>query len=432
MRSIKVVLIGAGSNSFGAGTINGLLASRPLREHTSLTVSLVDTSEPALDKMLRYGQAVSAFRGSSAVLEATTDRAQALPGADIVITSVSVRRNELWRQDFLIPLAYGFVHPTGECGGPGAAFHTLRSLKLVVPIARDMERLCPGAHLLNFTNPESRVCLACSLLTSVPTVGLCHGFHSTYHLVARVLDREPDGLELDLGGLNHFHWVLGIRDRATGEDVMTEFERRMGEGATPVPPLTRFLYDTFGRLPFPSDDHIGEYVQYGYQWLGPHHLQYAAAVEAGGEGVNVDWVRAVADGAVEVTEEIAGPSGEIAVPITEDLALDTGTRRPSVNVPNRGLAVANLPEDAVVEVPATVDARGVHPVPVAELPEPIAALCSLQVSIQKLLVEAYRTGSKDALLQALLLEPVVTDTRRAREMMDEMLRTQREWLPELI
>jgi alpha-galactosidase len=296
-----------------------------------------------------------------------------------------------------------------------------------------MQRLCPDAHLLNFTNPESRVCLACSLLTSVPTVGLCHGFHSTYDLVARILGRPADALELDLGGLNHFHWVLAIRDAGTREDLMPEFARKLASDQTPLPPLTRFLAMTFGRLPFPSDDHIGEFVPFGYEWLGPHYLHYQAAVEAGGgEGIRVDWVSAVADGEAPVTEQIAAPSGEIAVPIVEDITLDTKARRPSVNVTNHAGAVASLPDDAVVEVPATVDARGVHPVPVGHLPEPVAALCHLQVSIQRLLVEAYRSASKDALLQALLLEPVVNDTRQAREMMQEMLRAQREWLPELI
>ncbi|NPV45940.1 MAG: alpha-glucosidase/alpha-galactosidase [Armatimonadetes bacterium] len=434
MEPVKIVLIGAGSSSFGPGTINSLLAARDLLAHRSLHLVLVDTNEAALDRMSRYAAAIRAYRGLEVALEATTDRCEALPGADFVVTAVSVRRYELWREDFLVPLAYGFRHPYGECGGPGAAFHTLRSLHLIIPIARDMERLCPDAWLLNFTNPESRVCQGVSQLTQVRSAGLCHGFHSTYQTVAEVLGRPAEGLELDLGGLNHFHWVLGIRDRATGQDLLPEFERAMSQGGSGnLPPLTRFLYETFGRLPFPSDDHIGEYLRFGYEFLGPHYLQYEARVEAGAawENAPAQVVSSIADGTRAVTEELAAPSGELVAPLITDIMLNTGARRESVNVPNVGPAIANLPTDAVVEVPATADADGIHPAPVGPLPEPVAALCQTQVAIQKLLVEAYATGSRQALLQALLLEPTVDDTRRCRQMMDEMLRRQQPYLPEL-
>lgn len=434
MAAVKIVLIGAGSNSFGPGTINSLLAAQDLLAHRPLRLVLVDTDEPALDRMARYAEAIRAYRGPGVALEATTDRTAVLPGADFVVTAVSVRRYELWREDFLVPLAYGFRHPYGECGGPGAAFHTLRSLHLVIPIARDMERLCPEAWLLNFTNPESRVCQGVSQLTRVRSAGLCHGFHSTYQAVGEVLGRPADSLELDLGGLNHFHWVLAIRDRATGDDLLPEFARTMSQGGgDSLPPLTRFLYATFGRLPFPSDDHVGEYLRFGYEFLGPHYLQYEARVEAGAawENAPAQVVSSIADGSRPVTEELAAPSGELVAPLITDIVLNTGARRESANVPNSGPAIPNLPDDAVVEVPVTADAAGIHPVSVGPLPEPVAALCQTQIAIQKLLVEAYGTGSKQALLQALLLEPTVDDIGRCRQMMDEMLRRQAPYLPEL-
>lgn len=430
MNSCRVVLIGAGSNSFGPGSINSLLGA-PELQGLDLELALVDTSLAALERMQAYAEAIRAFRQSPARITATLNREEALPGADFVVTAVSVKRYELWRQDFLVPLAFGFQHPYGECGGPGAAFHTLRSLHQVVPIARDVERLCPEAWLLNFTNPESRVCLGITSLTQVRAAGLCHGFHSTYQAVGRVLDRPAEDLELDLGGLNHFHWVLGVRDRA-GADLLPEFDRRLAAGAE-VPPLTRYLYDTFGRFPFPSDDHIGEYLPFGYEWLGPHYLEYEARVLAGqpSDGAPAQRVRAIAEGSLAVTEDLAAPSSELLAPLIADFVTDSGCRREAVNVPNTSLAVPNLPADCVVEVPVTADAAGLHPVAMPALPEPIAALCQLQVAIQKLLVEAYATGRKQPLLQALLLEPTVDHTGRAQQMMEEMLRAQAAYLPEL-
>ncbi|MHB8278402.1 MAG: family 4 glycosyl hydrolase [Candidatus Humimicrobiaceae bacterium] len=85
------------------------------------------------------------------------------------------KRFDLWGKDYYIPAAFGFRHIFGENGGPGAAFHALRSLNLMMPICKDIEKICPKALLINFTNPESRVCLGISKITKVKNVGLCHG-----------------------------------------------------------------------------------------------------------------------------------------------------------------------------------------------------------------------------------------------------------------
>lgn len=432
MDELRVVLIGAGSNSFGPGTINSLLAAQELEE-AGLSLVLVDTNPAALERMLAYARVVRDFRGCEVAIEGTTDRTEALPGARFVVTAVSVRRFELWRQDFLIPPAYGFQHVSGECGGPGAAFHTLRSLKLVVPIARDMERLCPGAWLLNFTNPESRVCLGVTRLTGVRAIGLCHGFHTTHATVARLLGRLLEALQIDIGGINHFHFVLGVRDRDGGEDLLPALRRTLADGAGDLPPFARSLYDSFGVLPFPSDAHLAEFVHFGYESVGPHFLTYERhwQAAAGPDSQRAQRLMAVMAGEAPVTEEIAAPSNELVAPIIADAVLNRGAREESVNVPNIGGAVANLPEEAVVEVPATIDAAGVHPIAVGTLPEGLAALCRLQLSIQELLVRAYADASREALLQALLLEPAVTHAGRARQMIDEFLARQADVLPEL-
>ena len=132
-----------------------------------------------------------------------------------------------------------------------------------------------------------------------------------------------------------------------------------------------------------------------------------------------------------LTEGMASGAGELAVPIICDVVFDRKGRQLSVNVPNDGFAVSNLPEDAIVEVPAIVDAGGVHPVLVGPLPEAIAAMCRVQISIQNLLVEAYRERSRKLLLQALLLEPTVDDATQATDMMKTMLRMQKGYLPEM-
>ena len=175
MKQTKVVVIGAGSTAFGRSTLADLLACEELNRKAELTVVLVDVDEVAVDRMHRFAQALKEYHGATAQVRATVDRREALPGADYVISAVSARRLDLWEQDFLVPAAFGFPQVFGECGGPGGDFHALRSIHLTMPICQDMEQLCPQALLLNFTNPESRVCLAVNTLTAVRAVGLCHG-----------------------------------------------------------------------------------------------------------------------------------------------------------------------------------------------------------------------------------------------------------------
>ncbi len=274
MKQVKVVLVGAGSLTFGRGTIADLLASEELNTDAELTIVLVDIDEVALDRMYRFAQVLKEHYGATARIEATVDRREALPDADYVITAVARKRLELWQQDFHVPLSYGFRHIYGENGGPGATFHTLRSIHRTMPIIRDVEQLCPEALVLNFTNPESRVCLAISQLTKVRAVGLCDGPIATLRKVGEVLDKPVDEVELTCGGINHFHWVLAIKDARDGTDLLPTFRKRMKEQQWGLGPLARYLYDTFGLLTYPSESHPGEYIGFAYDLAGPRFENY--------------------------------------------------------------------------------------------------------------------------------------------------------------
>jgi len=451
LKKIRVVLIGAGSRSFGRGAIADLLSSKELRD-TNLTISLVDIDESALDRMFRFAQQLKEYRNSNAEIEATTDRCEALKGANHVITAVAIRRAELWERDFYTPLSFGFKHVEGETAGPGAAFHTLRSLNLMIPIARDMEKICPEALLINYTNPESRVCLGVNMLTNIRVVGLCHGAFATLNKVAQILGRRREQIDIIIAGINHFHWVLEIHDKTTGEDLHPEFHRGIKKSNVEVEPLAKIMYETFGLLPFPVDNHIGEYVQFAYDVTGPLYrwgsgdLSYKPRPEEREKSIEylkstygdvileehppVERVQRVAEGKEPMTEQLAHPSGELGVPIICDIEFDRKRQELSVNIPNDDYAISNLPEDAIVEIPAVVDANGIHPVKVGPLPEPIAAMCRKQISIQKLLVEAYAQRSKKLLLQAIAIDPTVESIPRAKRLIDLMLRIQSDFIPE--
>jgi alpha-galactosidase len=433
VKKIKIVVIGAGSRNFGRKTIVDLLSSDELKE-TDLTVSLVDVDETALNRMFRFAQMVKEYRDSSAEIEATTDRRQALKGADYVITAVARKRYELWDRDFFLPFSFGFKHNLGENGGPGAAFHTLRSLHLMIPIARDMEELCPDALFLTYTNPVSRVCMGLEMLTSIRFVGLCNAGFATLEKVAQILDRQMADIEIDIGGFNHFHWLINVRDKATGKDLYPELRRRIAQSDVDLGPFTRMMYETFGILPFPADVHIGEYVQFAYEVTGPYFhdpvLTRWRNKMLGLDYGEVDLIQRVVEGK-EPISELAKSSDSLPIRIICDIEFDRKSQDLFVNVPNEDFAIPNLPEDAIVEIRAMTDARGVHPMKVGPLPEAIAAMCRTQISIQKLMVEAYAQRSKKLLLQALAIDPTVDSIPRAQKLVDKMLSTQKGFLPDL-
>lgn len=453
-QKLKIVLIGAGSASFGRGTIADLMASEELREF-DLTVKLVDIDKAALNRMHKLAELLKEHYRSKAKIEGTTDRREALPEANYVIVSVARNRWQLWQKDFYIPAAYGFCQTFGENGGPGAAFHTLRSLHLMIPIAQDMEKLCPDALLINFTNPESRVCLGVNKLTRIRSVGLCHGAFATLEVISRVLGRHEKEIDLTIGGINHFHWALQIRSRSDGKDLYPELHQRMKQSGWGLAPFIRRMYELFGLLTYPAPSHPGEFVSFGYEIAGPLLLKWGVGEVSHRLGAKAAehiyymegktnrpsyelWsleqakrIQRVAEGKDPLAEEFTQPTRELAIPIICDIELNRKRKELSVNVANEGLSISNLPEDAVVEVPAMVDAEGIRPVKVGPLPAALAAICRHQASIQNILIEAYRERSKKLLLHALIIDPIVDSADRAEQMMEDMLKVEAGYLPEL-
>jgi alpha-galactosidase len=430
----KIVLIGAGSVSFGPSTLRDLFAQR--EQLRGSTVSLVDINPEGLHLMAAVAKQMNEAAGRPFVIQATTDRTQALPGAGFVIISIAVKRNERWRLDFEIPLKHGVKQVLGENGGPGGLFHAMRNIPVVLDICRDIEHLCPQALVLNFTNPEGRICLAATRYTGLQFVGLCHGIGMAQDAIGQVLGVPPDEIDAKAGGLNHFNWILDLRRRGTGEDLYPALKRRLAEN--PVDraqigdygfgiKLTRYLMDLYGYWPLPSDDHIGEYLSYAWEYCGLEGYDFDAA-DRGGERL-YGILRAVASGEQPVDQYLDMPSGERALPIIAGVLGHTHQYELAVNVPNAGL-IPNLPEWAIVEVPAVVDATGVHGMPVGPLPEPIAAMCRTQIAVIDRMVEAAVHGDRDAALQALLLDPVVNSISQAEAILDEMLDVHRDFLPQ--
>ncbi|GGJ02652.1 alpha-glucosidase/alpha-galactosidase [Alicyclobacillus cellulosilyticus] len=430
MRPVKIVVIGAGSVSFGPGSLRDAMQMPELRGSQLI---LVDVDETNLELMTRLARRMNDEAGTGLIIEGTTDRRRALPEADFVITSVAVRRDELWRLDWEIPRRHGIRQVLGENGGPGGLSHALRNIPIILDICRDMEELCPNAYLINFSNPESRICMAVSKYTSIRTVGLCHGVFMGRDRVAEILGRRGEDLDVKAAGVNHLVWLLDIRDRHTGEDLyplLREKEAALPPDAPGIfgpDPLSRAMFRHFGYWPAPTDDHIGEYLPYAWELTGLEGYDFAAADR------HRKWtwerIRRMAAGEEPLGDLLTKPSGELAFPIIRAITENRNEYVLAVNIPNRG-CITNLPSDAIVEVPALVSGFGVQGLTMGDLPPGIAALCSAQVHVQRLAVEAAVHGDRRLAMQALLVDPVVDSISAAEKTLAELLDVHAPYLPQ--
>jgi len=297
----------------------------------------------------------------------------------------------------------------------------------VLDIAHDMERLCPGALLINFSNPMSRICLALARHSGVPFVGLCHGIHNHRPRLARLMDADPLDIEPKAAGINHFTWILDLRSKSTGEDLYPRLRQAVRTYDPTYLPLDRYLFDKFGLFPSPCDDHPGEYLAWAWQFYGLKGYDFDVEVRAR----NDLWARIerILAGQEPIEPLLGNRSGERAVDIIRAIATNQPSYELAVNITNSG-HIANLPAGCIVEVPALVAAWGVKGLNVGELPEGCALLLRTQVGLQDLVVQAAVSGDRRVALEAMLADPVVQDAQAAERALDELLQLEAAYLPQ--
>ena len=456
----RIVVIGAGSASFGLNTLGALIGSPKLR---GAHLALVDRNADALELVHGLAARLNQEWGSGMILSSHTHHRKALPGADFVILSIEVSpREALWRQDYEIPLQYGVRQPYAENGGPGGFAHAARNIGPVMEIARDMETHCPEAWLINYTNPMARICDAVARYSRIRVVGLCHQIGAGYAMVGKALADElgievPKGftdthaspatiphfrkvvrqamerIDIQAAGLNHFTWMLGVHDRRTGADLYPLFRERWAALPPEFEPLTRRVFDAFGLFPIPGDSHLCEYLPWLSDPVTRPWEKYAIGLydwsywdQNRGEGYQTIEKMIAGDLPTDLLREA---DSEGALEMIENISFAGDHYHLAVNLPNSG-QIPNLPEGAIVETPGVVTGAGVHPVGVGPLPEAIAELCRREIAVTRLCVDAAVHGDRQAALQCLLLDPVITDMDVARQILDDYLENYREHLPQ--
>ena len=260
MRKRTLVLIGAGSAVFTRGLVADLIL-----EGSEWDVRLVDISAENLDVAYNLAKRMVESRKAPISLSKTTERKEALGGADAIVTTIAVGGRRGWEKDVLIPRKYGINQPVGDTIMPGGISRALRMIPQLVEIAADAGTMAPCAHFFNYSNPMAANCRAVHKATGVPVIGLCHGVPQTAKTMAELAGVPYESLAYTAVGINHLTWFLTFK--SNGADAFPKLKARLEEYAKmkDAPPLyadhlfSFEMMEIFGAFPAVLDRHICEF-----------------------------------------------------------------------------------------------------------------------------------------------------------------------------
>ena len=426
--SPTVVFLGAGSVVFTRQLLADLFRFADLPE---LRVVLHDIDPERLAVARGTAGQVAERFGRHPEVVATLDRREALDGADFVVDMVQVGGIDATRVDLQLPAEVGLRQTIGDTTGVGGVFRALRTFPFLSGVARDMAELCPGAMFLNYTNPMAMNVWWMSVVApQIRTVGLCHSVHWTVHGLCALVGVPMEGTHFRAAGVNHQAWLTEwSRD---GEDLYP----RLREVIAADPELDRRvrveIFRRIGYYPTETSEHSAEYLSWFLRsdaQVERYRLQPLEYLGISEENV-AEFERARTALAEGRPLELEEGAAEYAPQVIHSVL--TGTEREiHVNVVNDHL-IDNLPQGAVVEVPARLDGEGVHPVAYGSVPEAGAALNRDYLSVAGLAVQAARTGAPELVRQAVLVDPNASSTLTPEQiwtLCDRMTKAHADLLP---
>ena len=432
--SKKIAMIGAGSVVFCKTLLSDMMATPAL---AGAEYALMDPAETRLRRMEAFAKRMLKDNGIAGKVWATTNRREAIQDADFVVVMIQVGGVDAFALDYQIPMKFGVDQCIGDSLGPGGVFRGLRSVPVLLDIARDMEKHArPGAIMLQYANPMAGNCLALGKATNVPFVGLCHGVQTTLDLIAGYCGVPKEEISYVCGGINHMDWFLKLEHK--GRDLYPRLREVFEKPEYYKNEKVRGeVFRHFGYFMTESTGHLSEYVPWFRKNRKALEL-YCDEPSFGGEtGAYYKYCKALAEkyAAHDPLEfestKIASRSAEYCSYIVE--AVTTGRPfRFMGNVRNDGY-VANLPAGCCVEVPTFADDNGLHPVNIGSLPPQCAAACLTNINVQTLGAEAGLAGDTEHIVHAVALDPLaaaVCTLKEIRDMCSEILEAQRAWLPQ--
>jgi alpha-galactosidase len=423
-------------------------------------VVLHDLDAERMKLMQDLGTQIAARRGIAMTVDVQGDRRRAFAGADFVITAFSVGGFDSMQHDIEIPQRFGIRQPIGDSVGPGGILRALRSIPVLLDIARDIEAVAPDAWLVNVTNPLTALCRSVTRETNVKTVGLCNEWVGCSWILSLLFDCGMLDVDPILGGVNHYplatslriagdddgfvrlHALLGDPERAATERIWMDPPERAGwvkvssaDYWTKLDVIennrVRFeLFRRFGVLVGSGDHHSVEFMpsfvhsgnDYGRDWRVHHYGMPGHRRDADDD---VEYYEAMRD-APDVTRM---PSGELVAQLLDGIVTGKEQNLP-VNLPNAG-NVTNLDTGAVVEIMGVADASGVRGRDKTTVPGIMGEFLRRINVVQEWTVEAAIAGDRELVLEAMLADPIAAQLpyEQIIEMSDDMLTATARWLP---
>ncbi len=434
----KIAFIGAGSLGFTRGLVRDVLTFPLLKD---ATLALMDIDAERLDFAKRSVQRIVDMGHYPAKVVATMDRAEALKDADAVLVTILAGGTDVWRYDIEIPEKYGVDINIGDTRGPSGIFRALRTIPVMMDIVHDMERYCPDATMLNYTNPMAMLCRAMQRETKVRLTGLCHSVQGTAMMLADWIGAPYDEITYTCAGINHMAWYL--KYEWNGQDAyplirqaVTEKPEIYNEEIVRNEMFLHFDYYVTESSGHNSEynawfrkrpDLVEKYCIHGTGWNPGEHayiLKEYRNAEQTWQAEAKKWFASDTPISLERGHEYAAYIIN-ALQGGEPFGFNG-------NVPNTGL-VTNLPPNACVEVPVWVSRKGFEPVHVGALPPQCAALTNLSSTIEEMAVEAALTGNPRLVFQAIAYDPLtsaVLSLAEIKQMVNEMFRQNQEYLPQ--
>lgn len=428
MARIKLAYIGGGSTR-AAGTMASFVHQG--ENFNGSEVVLIDLDEERLGIVQTITQKMARARGFDLTITTTTDRRAGLHDCDAVLTSFRVGGFEARYLDESIPLKYGVIGQ--ETQGPGGFFMALRSIHVTKGIIADMEAVCPNARLFNYTNPVNIVSEAVTHHTAIPAVSFCEGPIMANREYALLLGLDPEKLDAVSIGLNHASWT--VRHRYDGQDfipMLQEGYERLRRDPEMPPDELRMLELACRMGSLPSD-----YFQYYYfndEILA--ELQAKPTTRAQDIMANVPdyWSHYREQAAKDIPElnpaRSRGGIHELELAIDAMDAIYNDRKEVLyVNVPNRG-AIADFPDDLVVELVGYLDRNGVTSLTQGRMPRHVLGLVQMLGEYQALTAQAAWSGTRIDAIRALASHPLILSLHKAEAIYNEMAAAHRQYLPE--
>lgn len=446
-----LVLLGAGSAVFTRGLLADLISAPDLG---AWSIKLVDVNPEALDVAVTLAQKMIEAQGVEKTIEVSgsTDRKVALPGADFVVTCVGVGGRDGWLRDHEVCQAHGVFQPVGDSIMPGGISRLIRTTPVLVEIARDVVDLAPDAYFFNYSNPMTANVMAMAKYAGADNVvGLCHGMHHVQHHLAALIEKPFEETSTLYAGINHLTFIYDFR--WNGQDawpiVRQKVDRQLAEKPRPDDlgniwadgtrawhnPFSWEIFRRYGAFPAAEDRHVTEF--FPERWPRGEYYGKTLGVDAYSVPEILEWgenryqgMAKQARGEEPLDETIfERSSGEQEQLIGIIRSILTDSRQMfSCNVLNRG-AVEGLPDDAALEIPGVATARGIRPITVPDLSDPIKAILMRRLSSVYLSVEAAMTGDRDMVVEAMIADGAVTDPDAAAKLTDALIEAQAKHLP---